>query len=102
MDHRLTFLALQIHRQAALVAVESGEKPGAKAAETAGVVALRRRLDFDDVGAEFGKHQPGGRPHDRMAELQDSGTGEWRRRHQAAARRRNASRLPAWINSPGN
>ncbi|MBV8576099.1 MAG: CoA transferase, partial [Acetobacteraceae bacterium] len=22
--------------------------------------------------------------------------------HQAAARRRNASRLPAWINSPGN
>ena len=71
MDHRLAFLALQIHRQAALVAVEGGEKPGAKAAEAAGMVAFRRRLDLDDVGAELGKHQSRGRPHDRMAELQD-------------------------------
>src|SRR5438477_2046436 len=102
MDHRLTFRALQIHRQAALVAVEGGKKPGPKPAETAGMVALRRRLDLDDVGAELGKHQPGGRAHDRMAELQDSYAGERRRRHQAAARRRKASRLPAWINSPGN
>jgi len=45
MDHRLAFLALQIHRQAALVAVEGGEKTGA---ETAGMVALRCRLDLDD------------------------------------------------------
>jgi hypothetical protein len=56
LDHRLAFLALQIHREAALVAVEGGEKPGAKAAETAGMVAVRRRFDLDDVGAELGKH----------------------------------------------
>ncbi|HEX3523167.1 MAG TPA: hypothetical protein VHT52_13895 [Stellaceae bacterium] len=43
---------------------------------------------------------------DRVAELQNLNAGERRRqraiRHQAAAWRRNASRLPAWINSPGS
>src|ERR1700674_2121841 len=72
MDHSLAFLALQIHREAALVAVEGSKKPGPKAAETTGMVALRRGLHLDDVGAELGKHQPGGGPHYRMAELQDA------------------------------
>src|SRR6266436_4062082 len=72
MDYHLAVLALQIHRQAALIAVEGGEKTCPKAAETAGMVALRRRLDLDDIGAELGKHQPGGRSHHRMAELPHS------------------------------
>src|SRR6185312_14819530 len=101
-DHRAAFGPFQIDREAALVAVEGGEKPGAEAAEPAGTVALGRRLDLDDIGAELGEHQPRGRPHDRVAELQDANAGERRRRHQAAARRWNASRLPAWISSPGS
>src|SRR5205823_12465539 len=93
-------------REASLVAVEGGEEPGAEPAEPAGMVAVRRRLDFDDVGAKLSKQQPGGRPHHRVAELQNLDAGKRRRRrpfrHQAATVRRNASRLPAWINSPGN
>ena len=55
MDHRLAILALQIHSKAALVAVEGGEKPGAKTTEAAGMIALRRGLDLDDIGAELGQ-----------------------------------------------
>jgi hypothetical protein len=106
VNYRLAFLALQIHRQAALITVEGCEKPCAKATETAGMVAPRRRLDLDDVSAELGKDQASGRPHHCVAELQDLHASEWCRQrslgHQAAACRRNASRLPAWINSPGN
>ena len=71
-------------------------------AETAGMVSFRGGLDLDDVGAELGKYHPGGRPHHRMAELQGSYASQRGRRLHTAARRRNASRLPAWINSPGN
>jgi hypothetical protein len=99
VNHRPTFLPLQVDRETALVAVERGEEPGAKAAKSPGMVAPWRRLDLDHIGAELGKDQPGGRPHDRVAELQDLDAGERRRQqpvgHQAAARRRNASRLPA-------
>jgi hypothetical protein len=95
-DERLESLALQIHSKVALVAVEGGEKPGAKTTETAGMIALRRGLDLDDIGAELGRHQPGGRPHHRMAELQDFNASErcrqWDLGHQAAARRRDCRR----------
>lgn len=106
VDHLLPFLALEVDRKAALVAVEGSEETGAEPAESTGMVTVGRRLDLDHVGAELGEDEPGGRPHDRVAELQNLDAGERRRqraiRHQAAAWRRNASRLPAWINSPGS
>jgi hypothetical protein len=76
MDHRLSFGSLEIDREAALVAVEGREEAGAKPAEPARVIALGRRLDLDDVGAQLGENEPGGRPHDRVAELQNLEAGE--------------------------
>ena len=83
VDGRLALGALEFERQAALVAVEGGEEPGAEAAEPARVVALRRRLDLDHVGAKLGEDQPGGRTHDRMAEFEDPKPRQGSSRHQA-------------------
>ena len=98
---RLALGALEVERQAALVAVEGGEEARRKAAEPPRVVAARRRLHLHHVGAELGEHQAGRRAHHRMAELENLQPGQRRRGHQAALRR-NASRLPAWISSLGS
>ena len=43
--------------------------PGRHAAR---LIALTRPLHLDDVGAEVGQQQPGRRPGDDVAELQDA------------------------------
>ena len=79
---RLALGALKVEGEAALVAIEGGEEAGGEAAEAAGVVAARRRLDLDDVGAKVGEHEAAGRPHHRVAELQDLQPGQGPCGHQ--------------------
>ena len=98
---RLALGVFQIDGQAAFVAVERGEEARAETAETAGVIAVWGGLDLDDIGAEFGKQQARGRTHDGVGEFENFQSRQGPSRHQAAIRR-NASRLPAWISSPGS
>jgi len=83
VHRRLALGALEVESKAALVAVERGEKPGREAAEAAGVVAARRWLDLDHVRAQVGEHEAAGRPHYRVAELQDLQPGQGPRRHSS-------------------
>src|SRR3546814_1874217 len=49
----------------------SGEESGCESREAPRLVAAGRGFDLDDVGAEIGQHQPAGRAHDGLAELDD-------------------------------
>ena len=64
-------VGLQVQADAALVAVEVAEETAGEAAQAAGVIAMRRRLDLDDVGAKVGQHDAAGRPHDGMGKFED-------------------------------
>ena len=70
---------LEVDGEAALVAVEIAEEPGSEAGEPPRRIALGRRLDLDDVGAEIGEHQPGARPHDGLGEFEDAQSRERQR-----------------------
>ncbi len=83
VDNCPSLRPFQIDREAALVAVEGGEEPGPEPAEPARVIALRRRLDLDHLGAKLGEDQPGGRTHDRMREFEDPKARQRSCRHQA-------------------
>jgi len=52
VNHRLPFLAFEVDRKAALVAVEGSEETGAEPAKSTGMVTVGRGLDLDHVGAE--------------------------------------------------
>ena len=78
MDQRAPFVRFQIDREAALVAIEGIEEAGRKPARRRVCVAVRRRLDLDDIGAEIGEQQARARPHDRVAELEHAEAGERR------------------------
>ena len=67
---------LEIDGQRTLVAVEAAEEAGGETRQAAGLVAVGRGLDLDDVRAEVGEHQAAARPHDRLAELQHPDAGE--------------------------
>jgi hypothetical protein len=71
MHRRPPLGALEVDREALLIAVECREEAGAKPAQPARAVAFRRRLDLDDVGAKLGEDEARRRSHDRVAELQD-------------------------------
>src|SRR5262245_1718495 len=70
-DDFLSFDFLKVEREALLVAVEDREKTCAGSFQPAGVVA-GERLDLDHFGAEIGKHQPAGRAHHHVRELDDA------------------------------
>src|SRR5918911_742005 len=62
---------LEVYGEAFLVAVEHGEKAGARMLESPRVVAFER-LHFDHFGAEIGEHQPAGGAHHHVRELDDA------------------------------
>src|SRR5262249_7793642 len=92
---------LEVEGKAALVAVEGGKEAGGETAETARVIATRRRFDLHHIGAEIGKQEASRRTHHGVAELKNLEPGQGGCRHQAA-RRRKASRLPAWMSPLGS
>src|SRR5882762_3343220 len=59
---------LEVDREAFLVAVEDGEEAGAGLLEAPRVVAFER-FDLDHLGAEIREHQPAGRAHHHVREL---------------------------------
>src|SRR5580693_4237079 len=71
VHRRLTRRFFQIDREAAFVAVERREESRAKAAQAAGVIAVGSGLYLNDISAEFGEQQTGGRPHDGVREFKN-------------------------------
>ena len=69
--HGVAVLGLgEIQHHAALAAVEQRKERDAHAAETAGLVALRR-LDLDHLGAELREDHAAGRAHHHVGHLDD-------------------------------
>ena len=70
----------EIDRHAALVAVHHQERrglvPDLRRDHVAAVVAVRRLLDLDDVGAHVGEHERAGRPRHHVGEIDDFQTGQ--------------------------
>ena len=62
---------LQIDGDAFFVTVVAGEKARTRGRQLARMVAVER-LDLDHFGTEIGEHQPAGRSHDHVAELDDT------------------------------
>ena len=94
--------ALQVERQAALVAVQHGEEPGPRALQPPRVVAaglprLVRWLDLDDVGAQIRQRQAAGRAHHHVHELDDAQPPQRRLAHAAI---RNVFGTPARARPP--
>ena len=75
IEQRAAIVGFQIDGDAALVAVEGREEAGCEADQASGGIATGR-LDLDHVGAEIGKDQARGRPHDGVAELEHAQAGE--------------------------
>jgi hypothetical protein len=68
-NHLESFCALQIHRDASLIAIEVAEIAGTKPFQTARPVTLQR-LDLDDVSTQVSQDHAAGRTHDRMTKVQ--------------------------------
>ncbi len=66
-QHRTTGIGAQIERDAALAAVIGDEVRTVIAAAEAAERVAGGRLDFDDLGAEIGEHQPGERCRDHVS-----------------------------------
>src|SRR4030095_4847134 len=66
----------EVERDAPLVPVDGGERRAhaVLAAENAQVIAERRPLDLDDVGAEVGEEGGAIRPRDHPREIEDADT----------------------------
>jgi hypothetical protein len=65
----------------ALVAVEIAKEAGGEAAQATGVIAVRRWLDLDYVGAEVGQYDAAGWPHDGVGKFEDGQALERHHRH---------------------
>ncbi|MGY4460118.1 hypothetical protein ACVWYI_004078 [Bradyrhizobium sp. LB13.1] len=79
-QHRFAAVGLEVQHDAALVAVHHQEGgrliADLRRHRMAGVVAIRRFLDLDDVGAHVGQHQGAGRPGHDMGEIDDLEAGK--------------------------
>ena len=88
LDHRTALVGREPHADRALPAVQRDEVQGLVALEVrthrAGVVGMRRVLHLEHVGSEVGQHEPGVRPGQEVAELEDADAVEWRHRVYAA------------------
>ena len=81
-----------------LLRLNAAKKPAPVLVEVARGVALARGLHLDDLGAEVGQHQPAGRAHHHVGELDDADALEGKRRLHAfppAAARRKVFGRPA-------
>jgi hypothetical protein len=73
------FWLVQVDGDAFLVAVEHGEKAGARAQQMPGAVAFHR-LDLDHLGPHVGQHHTAGRAHHHVGEFDHTQAGEGQRR----------------------
>jgi len=64
------------------VAVEITEEAGGKAGEPPRRISARGGLDLDDIGAEIGKDEAGGRPHDVLGEFEDVQPRQWQQQRR--------------------
>ena len=69
MQDRLPRGTFQINGEAALVAIKAGKESRAKAAQPACAIPVGRQFHLDDIGAELGEEQPGGRAHHGVREF---------------------------------
>jgi len=100
---RLALGALEIEREAPLVAVR-GEEEDAHAVlveVASGPVALpepaARRLDLDHVGAEVGEELDAGRPEEELGEAEDAGAGQDGERSGHARSGRYSTIFRMWV-----